>query len=591
MTDKGVTIERSPSGLGIGGVVFSPHLASSGGTAWDQQQQQQQNALITKLAATPPNRLNRNTDSLEKERRNRKLDDKSSVNRSCGCGGWARAVQLEHDLAELKITHGNLLTGLHQQIDALKQKNRDLTFQLLMGPYASQVKQDIPFSPESDEASSPKNEKPAEIEASKQNVPPAAPTLTVPATGATTTLTDTSEAPAKTLPSPQPFINGDFVVRRSLRGRSGRGDPRLVRSLDLELLEEAADHTRRLLEEERAKNKYLNTLVEDLKRLLRDDTPPATPSGNNIQVGGAAVGQRDVSPRGSQVDRLLGASSPLPKRSVDSKSQAEREPRFPPLRQQFQQQERSGKPPPHTVSPTHRRMVERSREREGGTTFPAITSGPLQQQQQQHAQQQQQQQSQQQHHQQQPQQHQQHQQRGRGRHFGRGRTRQRQHGQHQSEQQQQFHHQQQQHHNPHADQQQQQQHEGRQGRESTEMNGEHKPRAPDHTQNQGPSSSGRASGRPPLPRDDSRGRQDYSRTPASPREAQAGRHGTQYKRSGPEGADASQSEEGRVASGHDPENRLETRSKGRGRTHRRGGRGRPRKEKATIPQDYTESEQ
>lgn len=33
-------------------------------------------------------------------------------------------MQLEHDLAELKITHGNLLTGLHQQIDALKQKNR-----------------------------------------------------------------------------------------------------------------------------------------------------------------------------------------------------------------------------------------------------------------------------------------------------------------------------------------------------------------------------------------------------------------------------------------------------------------------------------
>lgn len=54
--------------------------------------------------------------------------------------------------------------------------------------------------------------------------------------------------------------------RRPLRGRSGRGDPRLVRSLDLEVLEEEADHTRRLLEEERAKNKYLTTLVEDLKR-------------------------------------------------------------------------------------------------------------------------------------------------------------------------------------------------------------------------------------------------------------------------------------------------------------------------------------
>lgn len=54
--------------------------------------------------------------------------------------------------------------------------------------------------------------------------------------------------------------------RRPLPGRSGRGDPRLVRSLDLELLEEEAGHTRRLLEEERAKNKYLTTLVEDLKR-------------------------------------------------------------------------------------------------------------------------------------------------------------------------------------------------------------------------------------------------------------------------------------------------------------------------------------
>ena len=80
MTDKGVTIERSPSGLGIG--VFSPHLAGSGGPSWEQQQQQQQqqqNALITKLAATPPNRLSRNTDNLDKERRNRKIDDKGCV--------------------------------------------------------------------------------------------------------------------------------------------------------------------------------------------------------------------------------------------------------------------------------------------------------------------------------------------------------------------------------------------------------------------------------------------------------------------------------------------------------------------------------
>lgn len=78
MTDKGVTIERSPSGLGIG--VFSPHLAGGGGSPWEQQQQQQQqNALITKLAATPPNRLSRNTDSVDKERRVRKADDKGNV--------------------------------------------------------------------------------------------------------------------------------------------------------------------------------------------------------------------------------------------------------------------------------------------------------------------------------------------------------------------------------------------------------------------------------------------------------------------------------------------------------------------------------
>lgn len=77
MTDKGVTIERSPSGLGIG--VFSPHLAGSGSPWEQQQQQQQQNALITKLAATPPSRLNRNTDSVDKERRIRKADDKGNV--------------------------------------------------------------------------------------------------------------------------------------------------------------------------------------------------------------------------------------------------------------------------------------------------------------------------------------------------------------------------------------------------------------------------------------------------------------------------------------------------------------------------------
>lgn len=45
-------------------------------------------------------------------------------NRNCGCGGWAHAVQLEHDLTELKASHENLLAGLHQQIESLKQKNR-----------------------------------------------------------------------------------------------------------------------------------------------------------------------------------------------------------------------------------------------------------------------------------------------------------------------------------------------------------------------------------------------------------------------------------------------------------------------------------
>lgn len=59
-----------------------------------------------------------------------------------------------------------------------------------------------------------------------------------------------------------------FANRRPYPGRSGRGDPRLVRSLDLELLEEEAIHSRRLLEEERAKNKYLTTLIEDLKRYI-----------------------------------------------------------------------------------------------------------------------------------------------------------------------------------------------------------------------------------------------------------------------------------------------------------------------------------
>lgn len=71
------------------------------------------------------------------------------------------------------------------------------------------------------------------------------------------------------------------------------------------------------------------------------------------------VGQRDVSPRAPLTDRLMGASSPLPRRGAESKPQADREPRFPPLRQQYSQQERNGKPPPYTANPTSRRMADR----------------------------------------------------------------------------------------------------------------------------------------------------------------------------------------------------------------------------------------
>lgn len=83
MTEKGVTIERSPSGLGMG--VFTPHLGGGGGPAWEQQQ----NAIITKLTPTPSSRINLNTDNFEKDRRNRKSDEKvdeknNAVSRSCG---------------------------------------------------------------------------------------------------------------------------------------------------------------------------------------------------------------------------------------------------------------------------------------------------------------------------------------------------------------------------------------------------------------------------------------------------------------------------------------------------------------------------
>ncbi|XP_045593379.1 uncharacterized protein [Procambarus clarkii] len=276
MTDKGVTIERSPSGLGMG--VFSAHLGGGGNKTWEPQQ----STIITKLAQTPTTRIHTN-ETFEIDRRIRKTDEKNNVNRSCGCGGWARAAQLEHDLTELALTHQNLLVGLHLQVDSLKQKNRDLTFQLLMGPSAAQIKPDFPFSPESDEASSPKNEIPNKVEPNNQKrdnksakTADTSPVITT--STARVTSTDTAKAPLTVQSPPASLLNGDIVVRRPLPGRSGRGDPRLVRSLDLELLEEEADHTRGLLEEERAKNKYLTSLVEDLKRSSERDSGTTFPA-------------------------------------------------------------------------------------------------------------------------------------------------------------------------------------------------------------------------------------------------------------------------------------------------------------------------
>ncbi|XP_071516388.1 uncharacterized protein [Panulirus ornatus] len=531
MTEKGVTIERSPSGLGMG--VFSPHLGGGGGPAWEQQQ----NAIITKLAPTPSSRLNLNTDNFEKERRNRKSDDKvdekNNANRSCGCGGWARAAQLEHDLAELKLTHQNLLAGLHLQVDTLKQKNRDLTFQLLMGPYAAHVKPDFPFSPESDEATSPKNELPKKIENKQKSESKSfksTSTTTSSTNTTTTTLTnDTSKDLFKLQSPPEGFPNGDIVIRRPLPGRSGRGDPRLVRSLDLELLEEEAYQTRRMLDEERAKNKYLTTLVEDLKKMLADETPPLTPTGRDNQVM-----QQEVSPRPQPVDRLLGASSPVQRRAADeAKTQPDREPRFPPLRQQFHAQ-RGGRTSSRTGgSPTSGRLTDRSIDREGGTTFPAIPTARAEQ-------------------------HEQQQQRGRGRHFGRGRTRNRQ----------------------------QPQHEKAQGKDTPET------QAIGQEQGRAASTSARGLGRPPPTREDSRGRHDVPRTPTSPRDTSIG---SRAGRSGRDGSVATvssaQSESKRGLVGHEQEPRPETRAKGRGRAHRRGGRGRPRKEKHSAPSEPPESEQ
>ncbi|XP_068248499.1 uncharacterized protein [Palaemon carinicauda] len=272
MTEKGVTIERSPSGLGMG--MFSPHLG--GGGSWDQQQ----NAIITKITPSNAPAARINTDNQEKEKRRKKSGEKSNVGRSCGCGGWIRAGQLEHDLAELKTTHNALLAGLHVQIESLKQKNRDLTFQLLMGPYAGGVKTDVPLSPESDEAISPKNDVPSKpVDSNKAKKETISSTSLQSSTSpVTSSLTKNAavivekEEPKLEKVSEENLTNGDAtVVRRKLRGRSGRGDPRLVRSLDLEILEEEAHHTRILLEEERAKNKYLTTLVDDLKSGLKEE--------------------------------------------------------------------------------------------------------------------------------------------------------------------------------------------------------------------------------------------------------------------------------------------------------------------------------
>lgn len=54
-----------------------------------------------------------------------------------------------------------------------------------------------------------------------------------------------------------------FDIRKP-KGKST--DPRHARSLDLEIMEEEAEELTKELEEERAKNKYLTALVEDLKR-------------------------------------------------------------------------------------------------------------------------------------------------------------------------------------------------------------------------------------------------------------------------------------------------------------------------------------
>ncbi|XP_068248500.1 uncharacterized protein [Palaemon carinicauda] len=637
MTEKGVTIERSPSGLGMG--MFSPHLG--GGGSWDQQQ----NAIITKITPSNAPAARINTDNQEKEKRRKKSGEKSNVGRSCGCGGWIRAGQLEHDLAELKTTHNALLAGLHVQIESLKQKNRDLTFQLLMGPYAGGVKTDVPLSPESDEAISPKNDVPSKpVDSNKAKKETISSTSLQSSTSpVTSSLTKNAavivekEEPKLEKVSEENLTNGDAtVVRRKLRGRSGRGDPRLVRSLDLEILEEEAHHTRILLEEERAKNKYLTTLVDDLKRQVLETasdnstnttstlstttitttttttTTTAPPLSNNVRVVAPphlppprppprqpprTVPLPPSSPRGPKnssspharhINRLAGAASPPrgqhqlddPANAARPQLQTDRQaPRFPPLRQQYQP-----RPPAAQGASPARRVVmngDRSSERDGWgttttTTLPSITAAPRYQVEQPQPQQQQQQQ--------QSQQQQQQQHRGRGRQYGRGRTRQRQH---------------------------QQQHE----RQDTKgaVNGE----LPVHqTQSRGgegqrpPSltrGTGGARNQYHSQRDDSRGRSEAMAQPGpSGRDSSQGNRGGRHGRDGSVGDGGGSStsnnhpstatsssaladqKRGLQNAAQEQEGRPENRQKRNGRGHRRAGRGRPRKDKHNVSAEVSE---
>ncbi|CAL4069367.1 unnamed protein product, partial [Meganyctiphanes norvegica] len=136
--------------------VFSPHLGGTG-SGWPEQGPNRRITKITTYSKQPPTISLEPTDNDRRKGKHNEGSNKSNVLcKSCKCNGWLRASQLEHDLQKLVSVHGTLLTGLHKEIDQLKQKNRDLTFQLLMGPYASGVRTEAPLSPESDEVTSPK---------------------------------------------------------------------------------------------------------------------------------------------------------------------------------------------------------------------------------------------------------------------------------------------------------------------------------------------------------------------------------------------------------------------------------------------------